>query len=53
MTAYSRSVPARTQNREARVRWLMGQLQRPPGRIPAERAAKLLAQKIDAAATVA
>ncbi|RPH94170.1 Glu-tRNA(Gln) amidotransferase subunit GatE [candidate division KSB1 bacterium] len=40
------NLQTRTKFKESRIRWLMGQLQRPPGRIPAQRVAELLAQKV-------
>jgi glutamyl-tRNA(Gln) amidotransferase subunit E len=36
----------RSRNRESRIRWLMGQLQRPPGRIPARKVVQLLEEKV-------
>jgi glutamyl-tRNA(Gln) amidotransferase subunit E len=40
-------VPSRTQVKQARVRWLMGQLQRPPGRIPAKKVMELLTKLVE------
>jgi glutamyl-tRNA(Gln) amidotransferase subunit E len=40
-------VKSRSKNKDARLRWLMGQLQRPPGRIPARRVAQLLSERLD------
>jgi len=36
-----------SRKKDARVHWLMGHLQRPPGRIPAKKVAELLAKKIE------
>lgn len=36
----------RSRNKESRVRWLMGQLQRPPGRIPALKVVRLLEERV-------
>ncbi len=35
----------RSENRDARIRWLMGRLQTPPGRIPAQQAIRILSEK--------
>ena len=35
----------RSRSREARIRWLMGQLQRPPGRIPAQHFVRMLEER--------
>jgi glutamyl-tRNA(Gln) amidotransferase subunit E len=35
-----------SRNKETRIHWLMGQLQHPPGRIPAQRVAEVLAEKL-------
>jgi Glu-tRNA(Gln) amidotransferase subunit E-like FAD-binding protein len=39
-------VPSRAKTKEGRVRWLMGQLQRPAGRIPGKQVAELLTKKV-------
>ena len=39
-------VPSRAKTTAGRVRWLMGQLQRPAGRMPGKRVAELLAEKL-------
>ncbi|MDD5088488.1 MAG: hypothetical protein PHI18_06795, partial [bacterium] len=41
-----RTVSTRSRCTEGRVRWWMGQLQRPPGRIPARQAAELLEEAL-------
>ncbi|HEY3296340.1 MAG TPA: Glu-tRNA(Gln) amidotransferase subunit GatE [bacterium] len=41
-------VPSRAKTIEGRVRWLMGQLQRPAGRIPGKQVAEMLKKKIEA-----
>jgi glutamyl-tRNA(Gln) amidotransferase subunit E len=39
-------VPSRTEQPASRLRWLMGQLQRPPGRIPGQQVADFLKKKL-------
>jgi glutamyl-tRNA(Gln) amidotransferase subunit E len=40
-------LPSRQRDRDARLRWLMGQMQTPPGRIPAQRAAAMFRERLD------
>jgi len=41
-----RTVTTRSRSPEGRVRWWMGQIQRPPGRIPAQQVAELLKETL-------
>jgi glutamyl-tRNA(Gln) amidotransferase subunit E len=46
VTSLSKISP-RSKSKEARIRWLMGQLQRPPGRIPAREAVEMLKKIVE------